>query len=488
MLLLLAGVFSLGGFVLVYINAADMLRQAAAQVEQWHRMQYYTLETQVLGMMARGEDVTDDALLESAMRIADFGEDGSQSGIWLENSDGIMLFSSLGAAAAEASASVGPIGAQEYYLRRAQGNTYLLLESTISAPNKSYRLRTLSDVTGVFVARDRQLARFWCMEAGALGVCALAIVLLTKRMTRPLDELYGASRRIARGDYSARAEVATQDEIGSVAESFNAMAAAVQKNVDALALSARQREEFMGAFTHELKTPMTAIIGYADTLRTLELDPEGRRRAAGYIFSEAKRVEALSGKLLALLGLAQKPAALAPVQMDRVLRQLSVSLAPVLGPVKLDLRGEKGLCALGDEDLLVDLLYNLVHNAQKAAPKDGMVHVLCTRAPGGVLLCVRDTGCGIPKEELCRVTEPFYMVDKSRARKEGGAGLGLALCRKIIEMHQGSWQFESEPGKGLRVTVLLGLPETTGRRRIRRPHQGRAETGMPKKRRSRKIH
>lgn len=139
-LLLLAGVFSLGGFVLVYINAADMLRQAAAQVEQWHRMQYYTLETQALGMMARGEDVTDDALLESAMRIADFGEDGSQSGIWLENSDGIMLFSSLGAAAAEASASVGPIGAQEYYLRRAQGNTYLLLESTISAPNKSYRL------------------------------------------------------------------------------------------------------------------------------------------------------------------------------------------------------------------------------------------------------------------------------------------------------------------------------------------------------------
>ena len=85
--------------------------------------------------------------------------------------------------------------------------------------------------------------------------------------SRVLDELYGASRRIARGDYSARAEVATQDEIGSVAESFNAMAAAVQKNVDALALSARQREEFMGAFTHELKTPMTAIIGYADTLR-----------------------------------------------------------------------------------------------------------------------------------------------------------------------------------------------------------------------------
>ena len=80
MLLLLAGVFSLGGFVLVYVNSADMLRQAAAQAEQWHRMQYYTLETEVLGLMARGEEVTDDALTERAMEIADFGDDGSQSG------------------------------------------------------------------------------------------------------------------------------------------------------------------------------------------------------------------------------------------------------------------------------------------------------------------------------------------------------------------------------------------------------------------------
>ena len=104
MLLLLAGVFSLGGFVLVYVNSADMLRQAAAQAEQWHRMQYYTLETEVLGLMARGEEVTDDALTERAMEIADFGDDGSQSGIWLGNADGMMLFSSLGAAAAEASA------------------------------------------------------------------------------------------------------------------------------------------------------------------------------------------------------------------------------------------------------------------------------------------------------------------------------------------------------------------------------------------------
>ena len=454
-LLLLTAVFSLGGFLLVYVNTIDMLHQAAAQAEQWHRMQYYTLETEVLGLMARGEEVTDDALIEQAMKIADFGEDGSQSGIWLADSSGLMMFSSLGDAASKANDSVEQIGEKEYYLRRVDGKTYLLLESMVSAPNKTYRLRTLSDVTTVFTARSSQLRRFWCVQAGALGVCALAITLLTRRITRPLDELYDASRRIARGDYAARAAVATQDEIGGVAESFNAMAEAVQKNVDALALSARQREEFMGAFTHELKTPMTAIIGYADTLRTLEPDPESRRRAAGYIFSEAKRVEALSGKLLALLGLAQQPVECSPVRMDAVLRRLSVAMAPVLGTVKLDFRGENGLWTVGDEDLLVDLLYNLVHNALKAGPKDDEIHVLCTAVPAGVLVCVRDMGCGIPKDELARVTEPFYMVDKSRARKAGGSGMGLALCQKIAALHGTQLHIESEVGVGTRVSFTL---------------------------------
>ena len=107
-------------------------------------------------------------------------------------------------------------------------------------------------------------------------------------------------------------------------------------------------------------------------------------------------------------------------------------------------------------------LYNLVHNAQKAAPKDGMVHVLCTRAPGGgVLLCVRDTGCGIPKEELCRVAEPFYMVDKSRSRRQGGSGLGLALCSRIAQAHGGTLAMESELGKGTTVTVTLPAPNQT---------------------------
>ena len=165
MLLLLAGVFSLGGFVLVYVNSADMLRQAAAQAEQWHRMQYYTLETEVLGLMARASEVTDDALTERAMEIADFGDDGSQSGIWLGNADGMMLFSLAWRGGRRGQRGrAGHRRAGILPAPRAEGSTYLLFrEHRLLGPEQSYRLRTLSDVTGVFAARDRQLARFWCM-------------------------------------------------------------------------------------------------------------------------------------------------------------------------------------------------------------------------------------------------------------------------------------------------------------------------------------
>ena len=121
----------------------------------------------------------------------------------------------------------------------------------------------------------------------------------------------------------------------------------------------------------------------------------------------------------------------------------------------------------GDRELLSSVFINLIDNARKASEPGKSIWVTGMALPGGYSIIVEDEGHGLLPEELSRIAEPFYMVDKSRARKEGGAGLGLALCRKIIELHQGSWQFESEPGKGLRITVLFGLPEVTGRKHKR---------------------
>ena len=212
----------------------------------------------------------------------------------------------------------------------------------------------------------------------------------------------------------------------------------------------------MGAFTHELKTPMTGILGYADLLRTMQPDPEEQREAAGAIFHEAKRLEDLSGKLLKLLHLDEEALTLAPTSLDAAVAGAVRSAAPALrqngGAEVCWTPG--GLWVVGDGDLLCDLLLNLFTNAAKAGP-GGRIEVRAAADGGTVTLAVQDHGCGIPADHLDRVTEPFYMVDKSRARRQGGSGLGLALCARIAEAHGARLQFESEPGRGTTVTLAL---------------------------------
>ena len=125
----------------------------------------------------------------------------------------------------------------------------------------------------------------------------------------------------------------------------------------------------------------------------------------------------------------------------------------------------------GDRELLGSLLINLIDNARKASFEGGRIWLDGQKLPDGYMITVTDEGKGLQQEELSRITEAFYMVDKSRSRKEGGAGLGLALCKKILELHQGSWHMESEPGKGLRVTVLLGTSPGQPARRQRPPRE-----------------
>ena len=228
------------------------------------------------------------------------------------------------------------------------------------------------------------------------------------------------------------------------------MADAVQEKIADLEADVQRREDFVGAFTHELKTPMTSIIGYADMLHTMQTDPDEQREAAAAIVHEGRRLEALSRKLLALLGLNEEGVELTAVPLPALWPRLHAACPDVT------LRTPAAAPTVrGDADLLLDLLCNLVQNAAKASAPGAPVLVLCAQAGDTVTLTVADRGCGIPPELIPRVTEPFYMVDKSRARRQGGSGLGLALCQRIAAAHGSALRIESEPGRGTRVSVTL---------------------------------
>ena len=304
MLLVLAMALSLGGAVVLAGNFDDALNEAGQQAEVQHLLQCYALESDLLDVAARGETVTDSHLARYGSSLEDYvggklvalyrGDAAAQGGTSSAAAETETEAEAQAASDAERQPAAlrtvytsfpwdeGPTGQTDTYrMHRDGGRTYMLFEAEVeTVGNPPVTLLTGHDVTSVFAARDRALLRFWEMELVVLVCAGAMIALLSRWLTKPLARLTQASESIAGGAYGERTGLSGGDEIGVLSRSFDAMAAAVQEKVDALELSVRQREDFMSAFTHELKTPMTAVIGYADTLRSMQCEPEQQQRAA----------------------------------------------------------------------------------------------------------------------------------------------------------------------------------------------------------------
>ena len=428
LVLVLSASFGVGGCYLLYSDFSAQLARAEAANADTHRQVCTLLQGEIVDRQRRGESLDDAALTELLANFA------LPTALWR---DGVCIVGS---------GDLLPDGTMEVR-RLADGGVQATYASSLQG---GLQLATAYDLTDLYRGRDAALRRFLLLEAAVLAAGAAVTAVFARRMTRPLRTLTTASAEIADGDYARRTGLHTGDEIETLSSSFDKMADAVQEKITALQADVRQREDFMGAFAHELKTPMTSIIGYADMLRTIQASPAEQYEAAGAIYHEGRRLEALSGKLLALLGLGEETITLQPTALAALWPRLQAACPGV--PLQLP---ACDAAVQADADLLLDLLCNLVGNAVKASEPGQPVEVRAAEGGDPVTLTVADHGCGIPQSEISRVTEPFYMVDKSRARKQGGSGLGLALCKRIAEVHGSDLHIESTPGEGTRVSVIL---------------------------------
>ncbi len=293
-----------------------------------------------------------------------------------------------------------------------------------------------------------------------LVVCltiAIAAVL-TLRLTRPVKRLSVATRKFADGDYGSRVCETGNDEVTDLIRDFNSMADVLENNIEELKEAARRQEEFTGAFAHELKTPLTSIIGYSEALCSMELTEEEKVSSANYIFHQGKRLESLAYKMMELVGIKKQQWEFVPIDVTLLcsnVKQITDQIRKKKN-ISLTLQLEEGQ-VYGDMELLESLLSNLIDNARKASKDGSEVILYGVQVEKGYELSVIDHGCGIPQEEINKIHEAFYMVDKSRARKEGGAGIGMSLCEKILELHGGTWEIKSKVGEG--TTVTLHFPE-----------------------------
>lgn len=335
-------------------------------------------------------------------------------------------------------------------------NRYLIFMCKSVLGSRTYYLESAKDITYLYEERNRFYNQYRVIMLGLIAITGIVIFIISHFLTRSVVELSDTTRKFAEGDYDVRAKIIGEDEIGTLAQDFNLMADSLNQKMDELKETARKQEDFTASFAHELKTPLTSIIGYADMLRTMEMTNEETMEAAGYIYSQGKRLESLSFKLLELIVLKKQDYQLKPIEVPAFIEEVKQLVTKSLETkhILCETDAEDGVI-YGEHDLLISMLTNLVDNARKALPEQGHIRITGKRCDEGYTLTVKDNGCGMPKEEIDKITEAFYMVDKSRSRKEGGAGLGMTLCSHIVELHGAKWYITSTVGEGTEVRVVF---------------------------------
>ncbi len=345
-------------------------------------------------------------------------------------------------------------GAQRYIIQDIGGSTILIAGSDLQINDTPYTIYVIRDISPVYAGVESLSYQFSFINMGVILIAGSVIVLLVRLVLRPIAALKYNTGLIAAGIYDRRIEAKESDEVGELAADFNSMAEAVESRVKALKDEADRRTMFMSALTHELKTPMTSISGNAQTLLRTKMDEEEREDALMRIDAECTRIERLSQKLMQLIVLHQNDSIrLKRESVAGLLESVRISSAEQIKQRGLTLIISNAMDTLVmDSDLLSSLLLNLIDNAGKASRAGSTIEL----SAQGNVISVKDHGKGIPPGEIDKITQPFYMVDKSRSRKAGGIGLGLALAEEIARLHGARLEFESIPGKGTTVKVVFG--------------------------------
>ncbi|MBE6730744.1 MAG: HAMP domain-containing histidine kinase [Ruminococcaceae bacterium] len=292
-----------------------------------------------------------------------------------------------------------------------------------------------------------------CMILLSCFLTALISILLLRYITKPITKLTQTADSIAKGEYHLRSKYVSGDEVGTLSMAFDQMAEAVEEKIHALDTENERKQFLLGALSHELRTPMTSIIGYGESLLHMPLTEEQKRACAYRIIDSGRRAEQLSQKMMELVSLS----------VEQEINKTVFDTEHLLEAVK-DIFGEKVVVScdvkeiFGDETLLCSLISNLVQNALCASDKGKTVNVsVQLLEPSSIRISVQDRGCGIPDSHITRLTDPFYRVDKARSRKAGGAGLGLSICKLIAEKHGGTLHIESEVGVGTTISVIIPM-------------------------------
>lgn len=308
-------------------------------------------------------------------------------------------------------------------------------------------LAKISEVTTDF-------AYLWMIAAILFLIIAISFgTILVRRLTKPLLEMKTAAERVSKGEYSIKIDNQSTDEIGQLAHAFNHMASSIRREDE-------RKKEFLANVSHELRTPISYVKGYSEALISGIAKQEDHDRYVRIIHRESGRMERLVGDLLELSRLDSDEFHLEkmPLPLTQIIENSLQKYGPIMKNKNIDLhyRLNPDIIINGDEGRIEQVIQNIMDNSIRYTDR-GEISLNLYRIKDDCCIEIKDTGIGIPAEDIDKIKQRFYRVNKARTRKDGGTGLGLAIVEKIVHLHGGKLKITSELGTGTTVRIILPI-------------------------------
>lgn len=334
----------------------------------------------------------------------------------------------------------------------------LFVSSQFKLGNSNYKLILSSKIDFLYKEKIETYKTFIILDIIINILLIIGMIIISKHITKPIVELADVSVHISNGEYDKRARINnSKDEIGVLSKNFNLMVEALEAKIKELSQINDEKERFINNLTHEMKTPITSIRGYSDILLKGNLEEHIKVRCLENINSEIRRLDGLSIALVKLMLVKNDDTENSVVSIKECIYSISKVLSSKLEDKHIQIEVDiLEFNIIADKQLIIILLSNILENAIKACNRNGKISITGKVYNDKIYtLCIKDNGVGIPKEDIEKIMEPFYMVDKSRGRKDNGLGLGLAICKEICIIYNICFKINSEVNRGTTVELTI---------------------------------
>ena len=461
MLIMAAACGASGYFFVNYVFQTSMERETRQALDESSILRF-AFETAALNIPSKYDVLPDGTVEQIGVYLENSGQHGNRL-LRISDENGKVLYVSEGFTGDTSLWEERGENTRVYRVVQSGDSYYIQTQTRINVSDRMLTLETMKNVTAVYTERTEGFRMYRQVTVIVLLCSGAVMTLIACWLTRPIRLLTQATGKMAEGEYSYRAEQISNDEMGQLTADFNHMAEALEQNIQNLENEVRAREDFIAAFSHELKTPLTAISGYAELVENGMVAEEGEvRRFCGEIHKNAGRLLVLINDVIRLSELddSENQETMEPVNLYECAKNCvdMLQLNAEKHGVTLTVSGVNVVIS-ANHQMVDEVLYNLCDNAIRYNKEKGSVSVIVEDRLDLAVLTVKDTGLGIPREHQERIFERFYRVDKSHSKERGGTGLGLSIVKHGAILHGAKVTVNSEPGKGTKIEIRFPKEE-----------------------------